>query len=162
QPRVALIRQTQLAGALNSLLDRDPTPEQAQMAHALLYQGVYTHPSYSEARVKHFKKLVELSMKLGQMPGVQRCQFRDVTEAHRKRFTEGEREVQTRFNQFVSQTAGQTPLTKAAKARSMGLVETALDLLLQADPSERVNPNNPRDAIGQRWMVEMLLGLGRL
>jgi hypothetical protein len=160
-PQVEVIRQTQVVSALRSLLALKPRPQVAQLAHLLLAEAFY-QPQYLEARVAHLRDYLRLSRSLKSLPGVPAEEFRERLDQVAKDIQNVERSLQNRRDQYQVTAHTKPLLQKARLALENGLAETALDLLLKADPKDLEDKRLPGERPGATMAVDLLLGLGRL
>src|SRR5437763_13989729 len=73
-----------------------------------------------------------------------------------------ERDIKNRQDQYEVQAANKPVLQKVVIAMQMGLADTALNVLLKADPKDLyARPGNPQMA-GATLEINLLLSLGRI
>lgn len=159
-PHVTLIRQTQVAGALQNSLKAEPRPEQARATHMLLMQA-FAQPEYFELHVEHVKKVREFYRKLGPGP-IPANQFKEMLGQMDEQIKGFDRELKQRRDQYEVQSANKSVLEKARIAMERGLADTALNLLINSTDKDLRDPNNPTETPGLMLMLNLLLGLGRL
>lgn len=158
---VQLIRQTQVAAALRTVLKVNPRPDRQQVAHLLLSQ-VFREPEYFEPRVNHLREYLRLSRELGSLPAGAPNRSREDLKTLDTYVKEAERELKNRQDEYLLNSANKPLLQRVRLAREKGLAETALDLLLRADPRELQERQAAGDGSGTTLVVMLLLGMGRV
>jgi hypothetical protein len=170
-PQVDLVRRSQAAGALVTLLELKPAPEVAMMAHYLLAEAVFTPErpgapdNYLEPRVAHFRAYAQLLKARTPPPGVPSEQFAKEVERVERRLKELVQALKNKKDQYLVNAGTKPTLVKARLALDNGLAETGLNLLLDAvknDPKSLHDQRNPNDRPGPTLIIQLLLGLGRL
>jgi tetratricopeptide (TPR) repeat protein len=158
QPYVHLVRQVQLAAALNHALKLDPDLEQGHNLQALLYEQM----GYKEAELKARQEYLRC-LKTKPPVGVPlQAYTQQVTELD-KSIKELEKRVKNDLDQYEINTAGKNVREKAAAAFQAGLVDTALKVLLEADKEDLYETaNNATVASGVRLLYTLLLTTGRI
>jgi hypothetical protein len=163
---VELIRRSQMAAALQTVLKLDPPPELAQAAHQLLRNVVYRplvmRDWYFELRVKHYREWVKLAREQRHLPGVSDNDFDKAMEKVEAALKKDEQVLKTQRNKYEVNSANKPMLEKATRALQNGLAETAMTVLQKAkvDDLDRMDPKT-RLATGQ-LALELLLGTGQL
>ena len=148
-PHASMIRQTQIAAALQAVLKADPSKEQAQMAHYLLVT-VFREPQFLESRVNHLKKFQELSKELKHLPMSPPDQFPEKMKALDADIKQMDRQLKNKLDQYeVTAGSKRDVMEKVRVAMDNGLSEKALNLLIDAKT-------------GRSEIVTLLLGLGRI
>lgn len=163
-PQVRLIRQAQVAAALQSVLKVNPRDEDALLAHNLLAEA-FQQPEYFEVYAKHKREAGRLLKKIGPMSEAQKAGFIEGLKEQEKQLKELDKELQKRRQQFefdAYKFPREAVLQRADVAMRQGLPEAALKLLTEADPKLLRDPKNPREAPGVVMTLTLLLGLGRL
>jgi hypothetical protein len=161
-PPVDSIRQSQIAGALHRVLALSPKPEMQQVAHFLLAYSTFTGPEYLEVRFGHLRTYLELSRALHQVIGFPPKQYGEGLVAQETDLKRGESQLKKQHDQFVVTGGSKRLLEKVNIAMRNGLAETALELLLKADPKDMTDPRAPGQRPGATVLVDLLLRLGRL
>jgi tetratricopeptide (TPR) repeat protein len=156
-----IVRQTQIAAAFQNVLKVEPTPHQARTAHALL-QRVFGEPQFFEVSVKHAKDAFRLTRLTGPPPNVDPKQALEYFQAMDKQIKALDEQLKQRRDRYEVESANRPLLEKAQRAMQLGLAETALNLLMNADPKELSDPNHPGERQGAVMIVSLLLGLGRV
>jgi hypothetical protein len=156
------VRQSQIAGALNRVLALSPKPEMQQIAHFILAYQTFVGPEYLEVRIGHLRKYLELARSLHHVVGYPPNQFGEGLAAQEGELKRGESQLKKQHDQFVVTGGSKRLLEKVIIAMRNGLAETALDLLLKADPKEMGDPRQPNHRPGATVLVDLLLRLGRL
>jgi tetratricopeptide (TPR) repeat protein len=151
-PHASMIRQTQIAAALQSVLKSDPPKERAQMAHLLLVR-VLNDPQFFESRVLHLKKFLELSKELKQIPINSREGFEEAIKSLEAEVKKADRQLKNKLDQYevnaASKRGENAVLEKVRIAMDNGLSEKALNLLIEGKT-------------GRTQIAALLLGLGRI
>ncbi|MFO0925766.1 MAG: hypothetical protein U0736_01855 [Gemmataceae bacterium] len=160
-PHVPLIRQTQVAAALRNVLKLNPRPDRQQNAHRLLSE-VFHEPEYFEPQVHHMKEYLRLSQQLGSVPTAAANSSREELKKLEKFVKEMETQLKGRQDEYLLNAANKPLMQKVRIAREKGLADTALNLLLKADPQELHERRGPREPSGSMVTVMLLLGLGRI
>ncbi len=147
-----VIRQTQIAAALQNVLKSDPSREQAQFAHLLLAQAL-RDPQYLESSVSHIRKYLEISRELKVLPGTSRENFAEEFKALEAGVKDAERKLKSQKDQYevsaASKRGENAAEEKARIALANGLCETALKLLIDSKS-------------GASLVAYILIGLGRI
>jgi tetratricopeptide (TPR) repeat protein len=160
-PQTRMIRQSQIAGALYSVLALNPPPEMARVAHILLME-IFLIPGYREMHIQHMRETLRLSKALGNIPKVPAKRFPEQLKSMESAVATNERELAARRDRYQLNAANKPLLARVQIAQELGLPETALNLLLKADTAELEDKRNPRGVSGAMIAVNLLLGLGRL
>jgi hypothetical protein len=158
---VEMIRQTQVAYALNQVLRLNPNPQLAQDAHLSL-RNLYTAPLYFELRVRHSKDYLRYSRQVGSLLNVPPEKYNEQIKELEKAVKNLDRQLKTRRDEYEINAANKPVLQKANVALEKGLAETAVNLLMQADPKELADKRNPGLLPGANLLLYLLLGMGRL
>ncbi|MFO0841276.1 MAG: hypothetical protein U0797_02610 [Gemmataceae bacterium] len=160
-PHVLLVRQAQIAAALNAVLKGNARPEQQRGAHEMLIDA-HRDRAYFELRVKHLREYVRLVKQVGPAVPVPKDKVPDFLKSLEGSLKEVTGQLKQQRDQFEVQSANKPLLDKARIAMENGLAETALNLLLRADPKELRDRNNPREAPGGTLILSLLLAMGRV
>lgn len=161
-PHALMVRQAQVATALNAVLKVNARPEQQRIAHQLLIDA-HGEPGYFELRVKHFREYIRLAkVTVSSLPIPPGTDLQAFFKAEEGRLKEMTTELKIKRDQYEVQSANKPVLEKARIAMANGLAETALNLLLRADPKDLRDRNNPREAPGATIIVSLLLAMGRV
>ncbi|MFO0876962.1 MAG: hypothetical protein U0840_06280 [Gemmataceae bacterium] len=160
-PHAQMIRQAQVAAALQNLLKVAVRPEQERAAHQLLVEA-YAAPEYFEVRIKHIRDYLKIARQIGGPPGVPPSQFAEYLKLTEERLKEMTSQLKNRRDQYEVNSANKPILEKANIAIANGLCETAYNLLLRADPKDLRDRRNPREAPGVILLASIMLGLGRV
>lgn len=159
-PHANLIRQTQIAAAFHRALRLKPTLEEQQHLHLRLvtfYQGL----QFLEPAARHYREYLNCTRELTPPPGQEKL-FNDEVERLEKSVKAMEREVRNRQDQWEVKAANRRVLEKVVGAMQMGLADTALSVLLKADPKDlHARPDNPQLS-GATMEINLLLSLGRV
>ncbi|MFM7149330.1 MAG: hypothetical protein ACKO23_05770, partial [Gemmataceae bacterium] len=160
-PHVQLIRQAQIASALQNVLKIQSRPEQQRAAHQLLIEA-FSDPEYFDVRLKHLKEYLRLVKEIGPPAVVPSGQYQEFMKNLENGVKELTSQFKNRVDQFEVNSANKPLLQKARIAIDNGLAETALNLLLAADPNDLRDPRNPREIPGATMAINLLLGMGQL
>lgn len=160
-PHAQMVRQGQIAAALNSVLKGSARLEQQRAAHEMLFD-THREPAYFELRVKHLREYLRLAKQVGPSVPVPRDKLPDYFKNLETTLKELTSQLKQRRDQYEVQSANKPLLDKARIAMENGLGETALNLLLRADPKELRDRNNPREAPGATYILSLLLAMGRV
>jgi tetratricopeptide (TPR) repeat protein len=165
-PAVRSLRQAQTAAAAQGVLNVNPRLEQARAAHMRL-ASVFIDPQspYFEAHVRHVKEVLRINKLLPVPPGIPRDQYADYIKGQEENAKNLEKQLKARRDQYEvdgSRFRKEDVMQRAALAAQQGLAETAVKLLLEADPKHLRDPNDPRQAPGLVLMLDLLFGLGRV
>jgi tetratricopeptide (TPR) repeat protein len=156
-----VIRQSQITGALKSVLNLNPSPEMARTAHFLLAQTL-RGPEYREAQIGHLREYWRLSKEMGSMIGVPEKDFPKRLAALKKSLDSAERELDRRRDQYLLNSSNKPLVQRAQIAMASGLAETALNLLQKAELPDLMDQRNPGGMTGAMIAINLMLGLGRL
>ncbi len=155
-----MIRQSQVASALQSILTITDRPEQLRAAHELLI-GVYQEPMYFDLQVKHLAEFVKLVKKVGPSIPVTDKELDGYIKAIEAELKKKTTELRQRQENFELQSANKPVLERANIALANGLSETALNVLNRADPKDLIDRMNPHEMPGATMLVSLLLAMGR-
>jgi tetratricopeptide (TPR) repeat protein len=159
-PHVYLIRQTQIAAALHRALKLKPSLEEQHHLHQRLFV-FYRDQRFFEPAARHHREYLNCSRELGPLPGQEKA-FNEQLERLEKDVKEWERGIKNSQDQWEVQAANKPLLQKVVIAMQMGLADTALNVLLQADPKDlHARPGSPQMA-GATLEINLLLSLGRV
>src|SRR5262249_38412229 len=138
-PQAQAIRQTQRAFALRAALKVSTSPEQSQAANFYLAQVFAEQPQYFEPYVSHYREYLRLSRELGRLLLVPREMFAEGIKQEEAHLKVVEDELKKRRDFYEINSANKQLLEPKGKidlAVRAGLAETAVNLLLGADPAE--------------------------
>jgi tetratricopeptide (TPR) repeat protein len=159
-PHVYLIRQTQIAAALHRALKLKPTLEEQQHLHLRLV-SFYRDQQFFEPAARHYREYLNCTRELGPAAGQEQA-FNDQLDKLEKDVKALERDIKNRQDQYEVQAANKPVLQKVVIAMQMGLADTALNVLLKADPKDlHARPGSAQMA-GATLEVNLLLSLGRV
>ena len=148
-PHVGMIRQTQIAAALQAMLKADPPKDQAQMAHYLLSEA-FAEPQFLESRVMHFKKFQQLAKELEYIPMTPPDKFPEAMKSLDADVKKLDRLLKNQLDRYeVTAGSKRDVMEKVRVAMENGLSEKALNMLIDAKT-------------GRSEIVVLLLGLGRI
>ncbi len=163
-PHVWLIRQTQIAYALNQVLQSGPRPEAAQQAHLLLAQLYSQGGPFFELQVRHEQAYLKLSKELKRLVGpIPPDKQGEAIERLEKSVKARQTDLDDRQNKYELKSANKKALLKAQYALREGLAATAIDVLLAA-PVEELEDKQPGGVgrPGVTMLLSLLLATGRL
>ncbi|MBO0699311.1 MAG: hypothetical protein J2P46_13020, partial [Zavarzinella sp.] len=150
-PELAQLRRVQAVVALRQAVTLNPGLDQAQFSLGNLYQ----ESGYLDLALKHWRAGAAAARKAPPPPGMDPVQYRE-------RVAEVERQVgrladvvAERERQYLRDAADLRVLDRAARARDLGLVGRAMDVLLNSDISAF-------GAAGMHLELELLLRTGRV
>jgi hypothetical protein len=161
-PNVSFIRQSQIAGALQRVLALNPRPEVQMLTHYLLANRTFIGPEFLEARIHHQRDYLRLARSLGQLVDAPSQQFGEHLVRMESELKKAESQLKKNHDQYVVTAGSKRLLDKVSIALRNGLAETALDVLLKADPKDLSDPRLPGQRPGATMLVDLLLRLGRL
>ncbi len=154
RPLLGMLRQAQVATALENALRRHPGLLQAHLRLAALY----TERNYLDAALGHYRAALDRVRQDGPGPGEGADDFSRRLRSLEEGVEQMEQAVQDRQNEFAVRTQGLPPSDSLGRARAavqLGLARKALDEVLL--PSQDVLFG----AAGARMELELLLLLGR-
>jgi tetratricopeptide (TPR) repeat protein len=131
-PPLGQLRQAQIAAALHRALTLDPDLE---AAHVSLFE-FYNLLSFKDLAVKELGEVLRLRRKAGPRLGEAEKAYDDRLKKLEQKVKEEERLLTHTRNDYAVKAASLKVLQKAHLARSLGLAETALEVLLGSDSSE--------------------------
>jgi hypothetical protein len=155
-----MIRQSQIAACLQRALKLRPPLDEQLRAHLLLF-SLYQDQRFFEPWARHFREFLRCSRELGAAPG-QEKEYNKQLEQWEKDAKALEREVKKLQDQYEVQAANKPVLLKVNIAMQYGLPDTALNVLLKADPKELYNRPGSAQMAGATLMINLLLTLGRV
>jgi hypothetical protein len=157
---VLLVRQTQIAAAFHRALKLKPTLEEQRHLHLRLV-GLYQEQNFLEPASRHYREYLNCTRELGPPPG-QEKKFNDELDRLEKSVKGMEREIKNRQDQYEVQAANKPVVRKVGTAMQLGLADTALNVLLKADPKELyAQPGSPQ-MTGATLEINLLLSFGRV
>ncbi len=158
QPYLQLMRQIQIAVALQHALKLDPDLEQAYNLQANLYEQL----GYQEAELKARKEYLRC-IQARPPAGASIQVFAQQVAEYDKNIKELEKRVKKAQDDYEVNTAGKNVREKATVAFQNGLVDTAVKLLLEC-PTEELyeSVNNATVPTGVRILYCLLLTTGRV
>jgi hypothetical protein len=162
-PEASLVRQTQIAYALQEALKAGPAPEAAQRAHGLL-ANLYSEGPYFDLHARHFQEYVKLCKSLRRVPEAlpDKDKQAEAFEGLEKRAQALLAELEDRKNRYELNSAGKQAVARAGVALREGLGGEALEVLLKA-PAEELQVAGPRgERLGALRLLTLLLATGRL
>jgi hypothetical protein len=173
-PHAALVRQAQTATALSRALQIDPDLEAAHGAMAELYEravylprpwgapqvaGPLLHVPNLERELHHRKEQLRCARRSGAQAGETAEVFASRLEELTQRVGRLEEQVRQRRDHFEVSNTERPVLVQVEDALQHGLGETALNVLLRADPQEWSDGRGRSP--GAVRVVELLLSMGR-
>jgi hypothetical protein len=168
-PHVELIRQSQIAYALNQVVRLDPDGHQARRANMILGQ-LYSRPAYMgqlrivlfQTQLRHSKEFVRLCKDEQLISAVKTDNYQAWLEAQEQQVAALETDLGKRLDQYEISAANKPLLYKVETALRLGLSDTALELILDAKKEELGDRQNARFSPGAQLGYILLLATGRL
>jgi hypothetical protein len=155
------VRQTQLAGTLQRVLQLQPNPGIAAQTHLLLAM-LFEQQEYRDLMAKHQREYLNALRAAGPQIGEPVDAFVKRLDDLAKSVEQTENEVSRRRNHYEVQAAANKPaLQKAGMALGEGLAETALKELTSVSTSELFGRGGPGNN-GVALILQLLLSMGRL
>jgi hypothetical protein len=174
-----MIRHCQMAAALEGVLKLEPSLQRSLDCHLQLKERVYTplrprvHQQeargnwdpFAQARMRHEGEFLKLCRENHYYPRVPPEHVEEALKAHeadyQRRKDVMDKEI-SRFDVWATQSSVgvRSPVEKAEYAMAMGLCDTALKVLKDADVKDLKDPRNPALATGATLLFTLSLQLG--
>jgi tetratricopeptide (TPR) repeat protein len=167
---VELIRRSQRAAALRSVLALNPRPETGRVANMMLAQlfgepddfDQYNRPQYHyfESQLGCYREALRLARMAEPPSGPAEESWRASLDMLDQQLQQGEQELKRRLNSYEVASVGKPLIQKVFNALEKGLSEKAVSLLMSASAEDLKKDRNSADLA--TMSLTLLLSLGRL
>jgi hypothetical protein len=117
---------------------------------------------YLEIRLHHWREFLRLSRELGSIPGVRAEDFDKILAREEDALAKADKQLKANRDLVAANTANRPVLQKAMMAVQYGLTQTAVDLLINAEPKDLENPRDRSVLLGGQLLVDLLVGTGQV